>query len=204
MPAIEVYVETEGGDPYVGVWVDIRNQSDLSLEHSSQTASDGKIAPTLDEGDYIATLRDGTRIFSENNTLFTVSDDNDPLELSGTFIDPITPGVPVGMVTGTATLRYPNGQPVVGATIIVSMYQPQLEGGALYTKGSQLITGRDGSVTENFVPGLQVVMTVEGTHIFRQFEVPDANFNIMSTALSTSDPFTIQSPSFPIAPTHSP
>lgn len=203
MPDIEIYVETPSETPSVGVWVDVRKASDLSLVSSTQTGSDGKVVATLVEGSYLLVLREGSKIFNTNNTAITVGSDNDEVVLSDEGITVISPTPPEGMVNGTATLRYANGAPVVGATIMVTMHQPTLDGGALYLGAFPLVTGRDGSVTEAFLPGLVIAVTVEKTNIYREFEVPDTDFNLMSAALSVADPFTIQSPTFPIAPSHS-
>jgi hypothetical protein len=192
------------GQPASGHYIDVRRASDLSLLGSVQTGVTGKATALLPQGDFIATLRNGTRVYDENNTPIFVSDQSslNKKTLDGAGLTATTPGSLPNVSTGTATLQNPAQVPIKGQTIRVTMRKPQLEGGILYLGYEDLVTDENGQVSKDFTEGLLITVVVEGTNIVREFEVPTSDFNLLSSALSVADPFTITTPTFPVAPTH--
>lgn len=187
-----------------GYYIDVRRQSDFSLVATVQTGADGKAAASLALGDYYATLRNASIVFDTNNVAFSVSSQSslNTKTLDAAGITASSPAASANTSLGSATLQSPAQVPVKGRVIRVIMKKPQLSGEILYVDQDDLVTDENGKVSKSFTRGLLVTVVVEGTDIVRTFTVPDTDFNLISSALSVADPFTVITPTFPVAPTH--
>lgn len=200
------FVLEDSGSPMAGVYIDIREKNTLTLVGTVQTGADGKANAYIPLGDFIATLRDGSKVFTANNHAFSVSAQAPAncLELDVEYITSTLAASAVGKSTGSATLHNVAGEPLPNKVIRVVAKLPQLQGGILYLYKKDLVTDQNGMVSYDFVQGITIAVSVEGTNLFREFEVPVTAFNLISELMAVDDPFTIQTPTFQTAPVHSP
>jgi len=190
--------------PSIGYYVDIRDGDDMRLLGTAISGVGGVAVVYLPIGEFVATIRKTDVVFDTNNVPFSVSIQTDvnSLTLETDGIVGLTSSAPSSTSKGVATLQTPLGFPLRGYTVRVSMKNPQLMGSVLHLSYDDLVTNEFGVVEHDFPQGMIVTVTIEGTHIHREFEVPVTDFNLISAALSVADPFTIQSPSYPVAPIH--
>lgn len=200
-----VFTVLEQSLPIANITLQIRDADTYALLGSVVSGTSGKATVYLTRGTYIVTLVFGTTVFDRNNIPFEVHEQAslNEMSLDAAGLTPVT--VPTTtMVTGSAEVRNASNEPLEDVLITVVMRKPTAVGGVLYMGTQELLTGPDGKVSKEFEPGLLLQVSVQGTRMIREYEVPVVDFNLITAALGVADPLTIQTPTYPVAPSHVP
>lgn len=102
-------------------------------------------------------------------------------------------------VVGSIALVDMTGAPISGVRIIfVPILSQQVEDaegnvfGLMHSVNrKEVITDSSGRASINLIPGQVLKVFIEGTTFHRQFQVPEEDFNVLTTAVQEPDPFSV-------------
>lgn len=198
-----VFTVKDNGVAQDGVTVEVRYPNTYGLVGSVVTDADGEGKVVLGRGTYIATIRHGTKIFTTNNIPFEVTevDYENVLDIDA---DGITPDqlASVTTVVGSCTICGPTQEPLQDVIVRVTILSPYVASGVFYCGYTEKRTNELGQAAFNLQPATTVGVSIMNTSVYRELEVPATDFNLLSEVMGIADPFTIVTPSFPSAPTH--
>ena len=216
---VTIYVTNPAETPAVALQnIDVLiSEEDGTPLQQVRTWTDGKAQFSLDDGDYVVSLRSSTgAVLSRNNVSITVEEpdggdiDNVTYIMTTPFAATFDASATFDVTDKslmTLSLLDGRGQPIVGTRVTLSPDRVLLVQSSAGIVGEviELRTNGEGYAETYLMRGMQVTSTIERISFRRTFEVPDTEtFNLLTVEAVGDDPLAVVVPSIQAAERRTP